>query len=154
MCASHHPKTPGISRIYPPGRRQILSIICVTLLTAMLLTGCIHTYPTPEESIDPTEINVELTVEFAEEWSDIHTSLSEDASDATRAESWPRRLYIEITGSNGAKEKVTRVIEPQEIAEGFYTFTLPFKLKAEDYTISAWSDYLEPETLQPLGYDI
>lgn len=154
MCASHHPDTPGISRIYPPGRRQILSIICVTLLTAILLTGCIHTYPTPEESIDPTEVNVELTVEFAEEWSDIHTSLTEDDSDATRAENWPRRLYIEITGSNGTKEKVTRVVEPQEIAEGFYTFTLPFKLKAEDYTISAWSDYLEPETLKPLGYDI
>lgn len=156
MCASHYPNNLHTSCIYLPYRCQSLSIIIVSLalFAAMSLTGCIHTYPTPEESIDPTEIEVELTVEFADDWSDIHTSLSEDANDATRAESWPRRLYIELTGNNGAKEKVTRVIEPQEISEGHYTFILPFKLRAEEYAIAAWSDYLEPETLEPMGYDI
>ncbi len=151
MCAFNSPP-PSLHHISP--RHTIFKVLCLISFTTLLFTGCIHTYPTPEESINPTEIGVEMTVEFAEDWSNILTSLSENSSDDTRAESWPRRLYLELTGGNGKKEKLTRVIEPQEITDGSYTFTLPFKLKAEEYTISLWSDYLDPETLQPLGYDI
>ncbi len=131
-----------------------IAIICLISLILLLLTGCIHTYPTPEEAINPTEIDVELTVKFAEDWTDIHALFSENTSEATRAENWPRRLYMELTGNDGKKESITRVIEPQEILGGVYTFTLPFKLKAQEYEIALWSDYLDPETLQPMGYDI
>lgn len=157
MCAFHYPNIPNTFHICLHSGFQSLSPIvtlCLILLTSIFLTGCIHTYPTPEESIDPTEISVELTIEFADEWSSIQTTLSDNASDATRAENWPLRLYIEIEGHSGVSNHLTRVIESQEIVEGHYNFTLPFKLKAEEYTIAVWVDYLNPDTSEPLGYDI
>lgn len=132
----------------------------------ILLSGCIHTYPTPEEAIDPTEIDVTLSLHFADIWLDKLVEVphrdtknpSPNADDTgaeiSRAENLPRRLYVELNGSDGMREQITRFITPEELTDGKYTLPLPFKLKAREYTIAAWTDYLHPGTLEPLAYDI
>lgn len=140
-------------------RRPAMYLVIIIISTVFITTGCIHTYPTPENSVDPTVIKADLVFEFEEEWKNIEITAITDKDKArsdtqTRGENWPRRLWIKIRGQAGIHETLSLVIEPNEITDGMYTFTLPFKLKADLYHIEAWCDYLHPETLQPLGYDI
>lgn len=122
------------------------------------LTGCIHTYPSPEGAIDPTEIEATLLLRFDEEWAGKDFIFQETKgyqfSHDTRADRWPRRIYAEIKESSGKRHSFSTVAMPEEIVEGSYRLELPFKLKADSYIATLWADCLDPTTLQPLGYDI
>lgn len=126
------------------------------LLMALINSSCIHTYPSSdEEAVDPTEISVNLVFQFAEEWENIEHAVQPlpEASVATsRSETWPRRLWVVLTNSSGHRETISQRIESDEIIDGSYSLNVT--LQAEFYTIAAWSDYLNPETSAPLGYDI
>ena len=129
------------------------SIFKLFLLTILVGTsGCIHTYPSPEETIDPTEIEMVVVLHFNEEWNDkVYT---QTASEVSRASAHPRRIYIEITGRSGKPRSYTKIIQPEEISDGIYRLELPSKVKADTYSLAVWCDCLNPTTLEPVAYDI
>lgn len=125
---------------------SFLTIILSGCIITGLLSSCIHTYPDPESSVDPTEISLNLELKFNDEWG----QLSVDS----RSSVPERRLLIEIRGSGTPTEKINRVISEDEIINGIYKLELTSKFKAQKYKLAIWMDYIHPDTSEPLGYDI
>ncbi len=122
------------------------------------LTGCIHTYPSAEVTVDPTEIDLALLLSFEDEWSDrevyITNTDEKQGIKSTRGSQYPRRIYLELKEKSGKRHPFSKVMLPEEAHDGLFRLELPFKLKAETYHITVWCDCLQPSSLEPAGYDI
>lgn len=126
--------------------RFALSIALMLVLTC----GCIHTYPKPDNLTDPTEISVALLLDFSDDWEKVSAAVS----DKGRASNLLQRIYVSLKDKNGSATAFTTTVVPEEISDGRCRIALPAKLKADKYTIAIWMDYLNPQTMSPLAYDI
>ncbi len=131
-------------------------LACLLVLTTLMHVGCTHTYPSSsEEPVNPTNISADLVFQFSEKWEYIESAVmpeSELTTPPSRSETWPRRLWVELKSNSGRAETLLRKIGPDELTEGSYRLNV--SLRPERYTVTAWSDYLDPETSEPLGYNI
>lgn len=135
-----------------------LTAASLLLILSIGSGGCIHTYPSPEGAIDPTEIEASLLLRFNEDWAgkefDLQETKGNQPTDATRAADRPRRIYTEIKESSGKRRNFTVTATPEEWAGGTYRLQLPFKLRPDTYAATVWVDCLDPASGDPAGYDI
>lgn len=129
---------------------------CALIFSLFIAGGCIHTYPEAASPSDPTEISVDLLLEFSDEWGALKESAGSDnnSSGANRSEEWVKRLYISLRNKNGAVSAFTTTVTPDKISDGVCRVSIPSPLKAEAYSVAVWADYLHPSSLEPLAYDI
>ncbi len=146
-----------------------LVMCCFCVATAMLLLlsgGCIHTYPKPDQTTDPTEISVDLLLGFSDEWGEIQSAVDRslrskqqgepgsEAQVANRSDEWVRRVYVSLRAKNGTTTSFSTTLSESDLSDGRYRISLPSKLKADKYYVAVWADYLHPTTFAPLAYDI
>lgn len=135
----------------------------LSMLMAMSMTACIHTYPTPEGGEDPTEITLELYLKFNFNWVNFDETIDSDPvlrsredglfGRQSRAESWPLRVIAIITDTYGKSRYRNLIFEPDELTDEGITISLADDLKANVYHVAVWADYVNKITHNPLGYD-
>mgnify|MGYP005874612255 FL=1 len=131
----------------------------IALVTATLLAGCVHDYPTMtpdgEEGVDPTlvEVNTEVTLDL--ELIPLEIITQKNArSGTTKAASGYRRRFI-IEARRDGKPEARQVTVMKDAEEDNKNITLPINLKlhAVEYTLAVWTDYVKAGTEADLYYN-
>lgn len=132
------------------------------LLTIMLLTGCIHTYPDGNAE-DPTSVNLNLEMSFKIQWKDLLTSHNiryyststveyenVEIQSETRDTETRHRFIIELRADGNSPFRHELSISQEEFDKGELYVKLPFSLPPLNYKLSVWSDSTGSLSSEPL----
>lgn len=128
-------------------------------LFIILLTGCVHDYPTMtddgEEGVDPTlvQVNTEVTLDL--ELVPLEIITDKARSGTTKAATEYRRRFIIDAYHDGkvAQRQVTVLEEAEESGSDKITLPINLKLHALEYTLAVWTDYVAAGTEADLYYN-
>lgn len=130
----------------------------MVLWVALLLQGCIHSYP-EGSGVDPEAITLRLRIDTGMVWEDMAHSVTDidrgkDAPDTKSARTPHLRITTRIGEEHGSVAVSTTVFSPDEIPEGYLTFTVPEHFSQKNYSVALWADFVDPDTHSPMGYDL
>lgn len=132
-----------------PGRtRTTLRITAAIMLLALMVSGCIHTYP-DGNGIDPTLIDTRLEIALDIEW---RNYMPEDARTRT-VPGFPVGLVVNLYSASGSAVSVEKIFQPGEIKDNYISLPIDKPLRAEEYSMSIWLDYRNPDSHGHLEYD-
>ena len=127
--------------------------LCLTVLLAVLLAGCVHDYPTMtddgEEGIDPTlvQVNTEVTLDLELLPLEVttvmtsRTSATDGGIPADAPAAYRRRFIVEAWREG--KPVARQVTLTEAGASGRFTLPVTLKLHAVEYTLAVWTDYVK-----------
>lgn len=129
-------------------------------LFIILLTGCVHDYPTMtddgEEGVDPTlvQVNTEVTLDLELVPLEIITDKARSGTTKAAADTYRRRFIIEARRDGKvAQRQVTVPEEAEESGSDKITLPINLKLHALEYTLAVWTDYVAAGTEADLYYN-
>ena len=129
-------------------------------LFIILLTGCVHDYPTMtddgEEGVDPTlvQVNTEVTLDLELVPLQIITDKARAGTTKAAADTYRRRFIIDAYHDRKvAQRQVTVLEEAEESGSDKITLPINLKLHALEYTLAVWTDYVAAGTEADLYYN-
>lgn len=129
-------------------------------LFIILLTGCVHDYPTMiddgEEGVDPTlvQVNTEVTLDLELVPLEIITDKARSGTTKAAADTYRRRFIIDAYHDGKvAQRQVTVLEEAEESGSDKITLPINLKLHALEYTLAVWTDYVAAGTEADLYYN-
>ena len=122
-------------------------------LFIILLTGCVHDYPTMtddgEEGVDPTlvQVNTEVTLDLELVPLQIITDKARSGTTKAATDAYRRRFIIDAYHDGKvAQRQVTVLEEAEESGSDKITLPINLKLHALEYTLAVWTDYVAAGT--------
>ncbi len=129
-------------------------------LFIILLTGCVHDYPTMtddgEEGVDPTlvQVNTEVTLDLELVPLEIITDKARSGTTKAATDTYRRRFIIDAYHDGKvAQRQVTVLEEAEESGSDKITLPINLKLHALEYTLAVWTDYVAAGTDTDLYYN-
>lgn len=129
-------------------------------LFIILLTGCVHDYPTMtddgEEGVDPTlvQVNTEVTLDLELVPLQIITDKARSGTTKAATDTYRRRFIIDAYHDGKvAQRQVTVLEEAEESGSDKITLPINLKLHALEYTLAVWTDYVAAGTEADLYYN-
>ena len=129
-------------------------------LFIILLTGCVHDYPTMtddgEEGVDPTlvQVNTEVTLDLELVPLEIITDKARSGTTKAATDTYRRRFIIDAYHDGKvAQRQVTVLEEAEESGSDKITLPVNLRLHALEYTLAVWTDYVAAGTEADLYYN-
>lgn len=141
--------------------RHIIKYMLLPLV--LLLSGCIHDYPTltpdGEDGVDPTLVevtaNVMLDLDFVPLDIDVWNPRGSRSGESSREmpDGYRRRFIIETWRDGKPEARQVTMVDDAGSGDTGLAIPLRLKLHAVEYTLAVWTDYVAEDTDTDLYYD-